>query len=96
MPTFNRIIIGEVDEKTWLMDALKDYINENPMVSDIELHQHFKMRIDILSNALVELRLEGIIERVIIKTMMYYRIFEVTEEDLQDLSLPTPFGNLKI
>jgi len=94
MPKFKRISIGELNENNWLVDALEDYIKKNPMVSDIKVINHFKLRVDLIENALTEMRLAYRLERYIVDTITYYRILKITDEDLRRISLPTPFGNL--
>jgi len=93
MPEFKKISIGELNENDWLIDALEDYIKKNPMVSNIQVTNHFKLRVDLIENALTDMRLRFQIERFIITGIPHYQILETTEEDIQNLSLPIPFGN---
>lgn len=93
MLEFKRISIGELSENDWLMDTLEDYIKKNPMVSEIKINKHFKLRVDLIASALSDMRLTHRLERFIIDGMTYYRILKITDEDLWEVSLPMPFGN---
>ena len=89
-----KILIGDSFKAEWLMDAVEKYIRENPMVEDLDVHLHFKMRIDLIADILADLRIADRIERIILSGKMYFRIHEITEEELRAVSMPMPFGTL--
>ena len=87
-----KIIIGEQSKITWLMDAVEDHIRKNPMIDDIEIHNHLKIRLDIIANALTTLRITNRIERIFLSGKTCFRILEITEEEIRAVSMPMPFG----
>lgn len=91
----SKISIGKLHMDDWLRVEVLDYIKRNPMVRDINIHRHFKMRVDIIATVLIDLRTECEIERIMINGNSYYKIFKFTEEDFQEISLPHSFGNFK-
>lgn len=64
MGEFNKISWGEVKQEVWLAEAIEDYIRENPLVDNDTIHSHFKMRVDIISSILTQLRVDKKIERI--------------------------------
>lgn len=94
MSEFKRILVGELSENDWLKDAIDDYVKENHSVSDIKINNHFKMRVDIIADALAEMRLANRLERHIVDGISYYRIYKFTDEEFREVSFPTPFGNI--
>lgn len=94
MSEFKKIRIGELGENDWLVDAIEDYIKENHSVSDVKIHNHFKMRVDIIASALADMRVADRLERHIVDGISYYRIFKITDEEFRESSFPTPFGNI--
>jgi len=90
----SKISIGELRMDDWLREEILEYIEKNPMVMDVDIYKHFKIRVDIIATVLTDLRIKGNIERIIIGGNCHYSILEFTEEELQEVTFPTPFGNL--
>lgn len=88
----SKISIGELRMDDWLREEILGYIEKNPMVMDVDIYKHFKMRVDIIGGVLTDLRVEGEVERIMIGGRTHYRIHEITEEDFREVSLPIPFG----
>ena len=90
-----KISIGKLRMDDWLRVEVLDYIEKNPVVMDVDIYKHFKMRVDIVATVLGDLRMDGEIERVVINGRCCYSVIKFTEEELQEASLPMPFGNFK-
>ena len=78
---FKRILLNDFLRPEWLFNALLEFIGENEWVDDIEITKKFKMRVDILANALTTLRQEGKIERKVNeKYILAYKIVKINKE----------------
>jgi hypothetical protein len=88
-----KISIGRISENQWLIEAVTDYIKANPMVEDLQVFKEFKMRVDLISNILTELRQNIVIERIILNRRTYLKYIEFTDDEFQAISMESPFGN---
>ena len=78
---FKRIVLNDLHRPEWLFEGLLQFIEENEGVDEVEVCKKFKMRVDILANALITLRQEGKIERGLNeKYIATYKIVKINKE----------------